>query len=147
MTYRDNLDAALAQIDTLTEKKKIQKSFPKKKDLLNKIRNSFVNEPERWSFTDHFGFIDSQSGFFNHFAHSAWILDYSDHCIALCFHKWFLFWIKIHFVQPISNVPFYLRKVMIIDNSPTISIFCPSFRRIIRRRKIWALLEQKVYEK
>jgi len=135
-TYRDDLGAALARIDALEPKP--MAILPEKGDLFQRVRESFVSQPERWrrerigwSYTDARGF----GGWADR---DGWVLDSPEQGEqqSIGFYRTGFFWIRIGEVRRRSA-----DRLERINKDVWVYIFCPRFRRTIRKYRNWRLLK------
>lgn len=142
-SYRDNFGAALAQLDSLKPvKTSVVTVLPSKKELFIQLKKLFFQEPERWVGTricwTEDGYPSSRNGF---------ILDgYSfpkDDSVkeTLGFYRTSFFWIRIGKVQVSVDSKGYINRAEKIYRTNWVFIFCPLFRRDIRKRRNWLLLK------
>jgi hypothetical protein len=126
----------LAQIDALrfsTARAKL----PSKKDLFQRVRESFISQPERWQrgrinwlYWDRYGI--------RHIAErDGWVMNMPNKIgkRTLGFYRAGFFWIRIGEVERRENGLFRT------NTEVWVYIFCPRFRRTIRKYRNWRLLK------
>jgi hypothetical protein len=137
---KDNLltgsEDILAQIDALrfsTARAKL----PSKKDLFQRVRESFISQPERWQ-RERINWISykNQFGSWHMADHDGWVMNMPNKIgkRTLGFYRTGLFWIRIGEVERRENGLFR------INTEVWVYIFCPRFRRTIRKYRNWRLL-------
>lgn len=131
-SYRDDLGAALARIKALEPKVKPTANLPEKGDLFRRVHELFISQPERWQPVrikwQCADFYDDRDG---------WVMDMPVEFgqRTLGFYRTGFFWIRIGEVEKREDGLYRVNKKI------WVYIFCPSFRRTIRKHKNWRLLK------
>lgn len=131
--YRDDLGAALARLDTLEPKKKAVVALPTKTELFRRVRDSFVSKPERW--TRHTVRLDG--GTYQDTNRDGWVRDFAATQKTLGFYLTGFWWIRVGTVTSTQ----YGRAEVGRDRADWVYIFCPRFRRTVRKHRNWRLLK------
>lgn len=135
ISYRSDLGAALARIDALEPKARtLPAELPSKRSLFTKLRDLFVSEPGRW--TRHTIRLEV-SGNYPDPTKDGWVCDFAREGRMLGFYLTGIWWIRVGEVTCESNRACAKEN----DRSDWVYIFCPRFRRAIRRRRHWLLLK------
>lgn len=136
-SYRSDLGAALARIDALKSEKEPSlptPALPTKRELFQRVQDSFVSEPERWSrrtiVVEHGPTV--QDG-----ARDGWVRDFAAGQEALGFYLTGFWWIRVGTMFCGS----YESARTGVDKAGYVYIFCPRFRRTIRKHRNWLLLK------
>lgn len=134
--YRDDLGAALSCIDTL--KPKSIMTIPKKSNFFCHMRELFISQPERWN-NERIGWHSKDiNGEYKWVDRDGWVIDslnqYGQQSIGFYFTCFF--WIRVGEVKRLDGG---LQKA---NKSGWIYVFCPWFRRTIRKIKCQKLLEK-----
>lgn len=133
MTYRDDLGAALARVDSLKDKNK-SLSLPTKEDLFELIKSSFISEPERWTRRGiGWGGFD---GIYN-IRRDGWIKDFNEKGEGVAFYRTGFFWIRIGKVKYIGHYS----RVERFEEHNWVYVFCPRFRRLLKKHRNWQLMK------
>jgi hypothetical protein len=136
LSYRDDLGAALERIHALEAEKDPpvpKPALPAKDELFRGVRGSFASEPGRWTprtiVVEHGNSM--QDG-----ARDGWVRDFSAGHQAFGIYLTGLWWIRIGTVLCGS----YGTARAGMDRSGWVYIFCPRFRRMVRKHRNWRLL-------
>ncbi len=136
--YRDDLGAALARLDVLEPKVRPLAALPDKGDLFRRVRGSFVSEPERWGRTRVcWPSYRDQWGSWQWTSRDGWVLDMpaENGKRTLGFYCTGCFWIRVGEMEKHAD-----GTMTRINPEGWVYIFCPRFRRTIRRHRNWRLL-------
>jgi len=134
--YRDDFGAALARIDALEPK--AMAVLPSKDKVFLRLRDSFVSQPERWrrericwpSYRNSYG-IQVWAD------RDGWVMDMPDANgkRTFGFYRTGFFWIRAGEVERRPD------GMVRINTEIWVYIFCPRFRRTIRKYRNWRLLK------
>lgn len=132
--YRDVLGAALAHIDALEPKVKPPTELPSKSSLFEHLRDLFVSSPERWTRV-RVGWTGCDD-VYSYDRRDGWVLDFKTGEGRLGFYRTGFFGIRAGFLR--CGDPGRAERR---DPREWVYIFCPRFRRTIRKRRNWRLLK------
>lgn len=132
-SYRDDLGAALAQLDALRPHTKAPAELPSKDSLFEHLRELFVSSPERWTRVS-VGWV-GWDNVYHRDCRDGWVLDFKAGERVFGFYRTGFFGIRVGFLG--CGDPGRAERV---DSREWVYIFCPRFRRTVRKRRNWRLL-------